>query len=250
MIISVCRSEGNLILELDKRNPVTLLVSAITIKESALLGKVAKDDEFYLGVLRDGDGELSQVHHITSGGPSRGIMALETETAPGEGTTVQVRGSPLANTLITHPPFNSSFIVQVTSLLPLLYHTLRRTRSHSWQHHNSTRYLRKKREMLLSRFSTTCSWPRVRMGSCSAERVRRPGHVSPLVPRLDLIGDCRLPKRPSGYSVARIPPAVFILITSHPLPSWHRTTASATNGDGQPDRGWRRSVTRRFIPIT
>jgi len=74
---------------LDNRNPITLLVSAI--EESALIGKTANDDEFYLGVLRDGDGELSQVHHIMSGGPSRGTMALETETAPGKGTPVQVR---------------------------------------------------------------------------------------------------------------------------------------------------------------
>lgn len=68
---------------------IALLISAI--EESALVGKAAKDDEFYLGVLRDGDDELRQVHHITSGGPSRGTMALETETAPGEGTSVQVR---------------------------------------------------------------------------------------------------------------------------------------------------------------
>jgi hypothetical protein len=53
--------------------------------------KAAKDDEFYLGVLRDGNDGLHQVHHIMSGGPSRGTMALETETAPGEGTSVQVR---------------------------------------------------------------------------------------------------------------------------------------------------------------
>jgi hypothetical protein len=85
------RSEGNLVHELNNRNPVALLVSAI--EESTLNGKAAKDDEFYLGVLRDGSGELRQVHHIMSGGPSRGTIALETETAPGEGTSVQVRSS-------------------------------------------------------------------------------------------------------------------------------------------------------------
>jgi hypothetical protein len=40
-------------------------------------------------VLRDD--ELWEIRHIMSGGPSRGTMALETETAPGEGTSVQVR---------------------------------------------------------------------------------------------------------------------------------------------------------------
>jgi hypothetical protein len=64
-----------------------LLISAIEM--SALTGRAAKDDEFYLGVLSDG--ELWQIHRIMSGGPSRGIMALETETAPREGTSVQVR---------------------------------------------------------------------------------------------------------------------------------------------------------------
>ncbi len=58
------------------------------IEKSALTGHAAKDDEFYLGVLRNG--ELWQLHHIMAGGPSRGTMALETETAPGEGTSVQV----------------------------------------------------------------------------------------------------------------------------------------------------------------
>jgi len=84
--LEVTRSEGNLVNELDNRNPTAHLVSAIA--ESALSGQAAKEDEFYLGVLRDG--ELYQVHHITSGGLSRGTMALETETAPGKGTSVQL----------------------------------------------------------------------------------------------------------------------------------------------------------------
>jgi hypothetical protein len=54
-----------------------------------LIGRAAKDDEFYLGVLRDG--ELWQIHHIMSRGPSRGTMALEAEKAPREGTSIQVR---------------------------------------------------------------------------------------------------------------------------------------------------------------
>jgi len=203
-------------------------------------------------VLRDGDGELSQVHHIMSGGPSRGIMALETETAPAEGTTIQVRWSSLDNRCITHPPFNSSFIVQVTSLLPLLYHTPRRTRSHSWQRHNSTRYLRKKREMLLSPFSTACSWPRVRMGSNLAERARRPGHVSPLVPRLDSLGDrvyCKLTKCHSGYSVAESRISAGRLHSYH-IPSWHRLRLDNCLRDGRGRTGDGGEVTRRSIPNT
>jgi len=80
------RSEGNLVNELDNRNPTAILVCAIA--ESALAGKAGKDDAFYLGVLRDG--ELWQIHRIMSGAPSRGTMALESETAPDEGSSVQV----------------------------------------------------------------------------------------------------------------------------------------------------------------
>ena len=73
--------------ELDIANPTALLVSAI--EKNALAGNTARDDEFYLGVLRD-DGDLWQLHHILAGGPSRGTMVLDTETAPGVGTSVQV----------------------------------------------------------------------------------------------------------------------------------------------------------------
>ena len=78
--------QRNLVNELDSLNPTALLVSAI--EKSAPSRKVAKDNEFYLGVLRDGD--LWQVHRIMSGGPSRGTLALETEAAPGEGTSARV----------------------------------------------------------------------------------------------------------------------------------------------------------------
>ncbi|KAH9956220.1 hypothetical protein BGW80DRAFT_1466584 [Lactifluus volemus] len=86
----VARSEGNLVNELDNVNLTTLLISAI--EKSVLTGRAAKDDEFYLGVLRDD--ELWEIRHIMSGGPSRGTMALETETAPGEGTSVQLSHRP------------------------------------------------------------------------------------------------------------------------------------------------------------
>jgi len=82
--LKVTRSEGNLVNELNNGNPTALLVSAA----NALVGKAEIDDAFYLGVLRDGD--LWQVFRIMSGGPSRGAMALETETAPEEGTSVQL----------------------------------------------------------------------------------------------------------------------------------------------------------------
>ena len=63
-------------------------------------------------MLRD-DGDLWQLHHILAGGPSRGTMALDTETAPGEGTSVQVRrainyflGSHFERIHIAFPPSN------------------------------------------------------------------------------------------------------------------------------------------------
>ncbi|KAN0128649.1 hypothetical protein V8E53_013568, partial [Lactarius tabidus] len=79
-------SKGNIINELDTANTTALLASAV--EKSTLARDTAEDDEFYLGVLRDG--KLWQLHHIMVGGPSRGTMALETETAPGVGTCVQL----------------------------------------------------------------------------------------------------------------------------------------------------------------
>ena len=84
---------------MDNTNPTALLVSAI--EKSALAGNTARDDEFYLGVLRD-DGDLWQLHHILAGGPSRGTMALDTETAPGEGTSVQVCCTVISSDLISN----------------------------------------------------------------------------------------------------------------------------------------------------
>ena len=57
-----------------------LRYSFYTIDKSALSGHAPEDDEFYLGVLREG--ELWQLHYIMAGGPLRGTMALDTETAP------------------------------------------------------------------------------------------------------------------------------------------------------------------------
>jgi hypothetical protein len=54
-----------------------------------LTGQAARVDEFYLDALRDGG--PWQITHIMSGGPSRRTMALEAETAPRVGTSVQVR---------------------------------------------------------------------------------------------------------------------------------------------------------------
>jgi len=109
--IKVTASEGNLVNELDNRNPTALLISAMD--ETVLTGRGAKDNEFYLGVLRDGD--LWQVHHIMAGGPSRGTMALETETAPEVGTPVQLFHRPndaIAHTAQPHPAKNTlTFVV-------------------------------------------------------------------------------------------------------------------------------------------
>ncbi|KAH9952884.1 hypothetical protein BGW80DRAFT_1469200 [Lactifluus volemus] len=59
-------------------NPTRLLISAI--EKTMLTDLATRGDEFYLGVLRDGG--PWQIHHFMSGGPSRGTMALEAETAP------------------------------------------------------------------------------------------------------------------------------------------------------------------------
>ncbi|KAF8258689.1 hypothetical protein EI94DRAFT_1707764 [Lactarius quietus] len=86
--LKVTQLEGNLVSELDSVNPTELFISAMD-------KGAAKDDDFYLGVLRDG--ELRQVHHILTGALSRGAMALDTKMAPGEGTSVQLFHRPMSH---------------------------------------------------------------------------------------------------------------------------------------------------------
>jgi hypothetical protein len=76
-LISSCRAEGNFVNELCNTSLTTLLISAI--KKSVPTGRAAKDFELYLGVLRDG--ELWNLHRIMSDGPSRGTMAIETDSS-------------------------------------------------------------------------------------------------------------------------------------------------------------------------
>ncbi|KAI6041414.1 hypothetical protein EDC04DRAFT_2565652 [Pisolithus marmoratus] len=89
--LSITGSEGNLLLSIDSRNPTRLLLSALQEKgfsfcpHTALVGK---DDAFYVGVIENGD--LVQVHRISSGDPSRGTIVLDTNIAPREGSTVRV----------------------------------------------------------------------------------------------------------------------------------------------------------------
>jgi len=89
--LTVTRTEGNLINELDNGNPSSLLLAAIRKNGIEDRGSF-KDDDFYLGAFR-GD-ELSQIYHITSGDPSRGTIALESHAAPAEGTVVQLYHRP------------------------------------------------------------------------------------------------------------------------------------------------------------
>jgi len=82
--ITVIRSEGNLVHELDNSNPTRILLTAI---ERAGV-KNAKEDDFYLAVINSG--KIRQVYHITSGDPSRGTISLESHAAPAQGVQVQL----------------------------------------------------------------------------------------------------------------------------------------------------------------
>jgi hypothetical protein len=107
--MSVIRCEGNLISELDAGNPAQLLLRAI--EKSNVGGELAQPafdghDQFYLGVLQGDEvrrrlasevsqliysDQLSQVYRVSSGDPSRGIIALDAHVAPRQGTRVKVR---------------------------------------------------------------------------------------------------------------------------------------------------------------
>ncbi|KII96207.1 hypothetical protein PLICRDRAFT_663471 [Plicaturopsis crispa FD-325 SS-3] len=89
--LTVTRSEGNLVNELDGLNPTMLLLDAVA--KSGIESKGSfKEDDFYVGVLREG--KLHQVYRVISGDPSRGTMALESHAAPAEGTTIQIYHRP------------------------------------------------------------------------------------------------------------------------------------------------------------
>ncbi|KIJ62693.1 hypothetical protein HYDPIDRAFT_93917 [Hydnomerulius pinastri MD-312] len=89
----VTSAEGNLILSLDSGNPTRLLLAAIQKHGLSLSGGttwVGKEDEFYVGVVDPQTNEITQLHRINSGDPSRGTIALDTGSAPRKGCVVRV----------------------------------------------------------------------------------------------------------------------------------------------------------------
>ncbi|KAI9000848.1 hypothetical protein BD414DRAFT_472912 [Trametes punicea] len=91
----VTSSEGNLVNALDNANPSVLLLQAIR-NHPALASRseqgISPEIKVYMGTLKQKDGvrELDQLFCITSGDPSRGSIALDTEAAPADGTVVQM----------------------------------------------------------------------------------------------------------------------------------------------------------------
>lgn len=85
-VLTVTRSEGNLVHELDCGNPSQLLLTAI--QKSGIDSEAAKIDDFCLSVIRED--QPTQVYRIMSGDPKRGTMSLESDAAPVEGTSVQL----------------------------------------------------------------------------------------------------------------------------------------------------------------
>ncbi|KAA1473825.1 hypothetical protein DENSPDRAFT_840322 [Dentipellis sp. KUC8613] len=90
--LTVTRSEGNLIQELDHTNPSRILLTAIQASASGISGEAAKEHEYYLGVRAGGS--TVQVHHVLSGDPARGTVALASEVAPPAGCVVQLFHGP------------------------------------------------------------------------------------------------------------------------------------------------------------
>ena len=103
-------TEGNLVNALDNANPSRLLLHAIQNHPSVATQNISKELRLYLGTMKQEDSQhkvflfqdgvayshsfipqLDQLFHITSGDPSRGSIALDTDSAPPEGTLVQVR---------------------------------------------------------------------------------------------------------------------------------------------------------------
>jgi hypothetical protein len=81
-------AEGNLVHALDGASPAKLLLAATQRMPDA----PGKDAAFFLGVL-GADGRVAALHHVVSGDPGRGTMALAADRAPRAGARVQVRAS-------------------------------------------------------------------------------------------------------------------------------------------------------------
>ncbi|KAI0722794.1 hypothetical protein C8Q76DRAFT_720344 [Earliella scabrosa] len=88
----VTSTEGNLVNALDNANPSRLLLHAIQNHPSVATQNISKELRLYLGTLKQEDSQhkLDQLFQITSGDPSRGSIALDTDCAPPEGTLVQM----------------------------------------------------------------------------------------------------------------------------------------------------------------
>ncbi|KAI0720299.1 hypothetical protein C8T65DRAFT_634070 [Cerioporus squamosus] len=85
--------EGNLVNAVDNANPSRLLLHAIQTHPAvaASAEHISKDLRLYLGTLKQAGSshQLDQLFYITSGDPSRGSIALDTDTAPAEGSLMQ-----------------------------------------------------------------------------------------------------------------------------------------------------------------
>ncbi|KAH9899694.1 hypothetical protein C8Q73DRAFT_772369 [Cubamyces lactineus] len=91
----VTSSEGNLVNALDNANPSGLLLHAIRNHPSTSLRSeqsISPELRLYMGTLKQKNGqhELDQLFYIMSGDPSRGSIALDTDSAPAEGALVQM----------------------------------------------------------------------------------------------------------------------------------------------------------------
>ncbi|KAG9013911.1 hypothetical protein FRB94_004291 [Tulasnella sp. JGI-2019a] len=89
---TVSSAESNLIHSLDNRNPVKELLSASSSIQGGLPGggiNASKDIDVYLGTLVDGSDTYQRIYQVSSGGPTKGILALNSESGPSVGTKVQ-----------------------------------------------------------------------------------------------------------------------------------------------------------------
>jgi hypothetical protein len=156
--------KGNLINELDNANPTALLASAY--REKRARTRRGQRRRVLPRCVRDG--ELWQLHHIMAGGPSRGTMALETETAPGVGTCVQVCLAIFSSDFISTHTFSFSIVLRGTiSRRPR--ESCERTPSRlSLRPRSATTRRRLWRKVMTTTLRSwrTASWLRARMDSC------------------------------------------------------------------------------------
>ncbi|TFK29065.1 hypothetical protein FA15DRAFT_652226 [Coprinopsis marcescibilis] len=108
--MEVTISQGNMIESLNSSNPTQQLLDALErVPEDGISSSSSSMHRFlnkrvFLGVQDATTNEITRMHHISAGDPSRGPLSIVTETAPPVGSIVKFFLCPSSSALSISPP--------------------------------------------------------------------------------------------------------------------------------------------------